>query len=305
MKKVILNIALIAVSASLVLTSCKKKDEVEPDYSELSQQSGDNASVQRESDQAINDAITLLEGSSLSGARLSKAAPSTSSLDSNECKVDTMMVDGKKHFQFKYKGISKDGKVRSGKMTAVLTSGTSWKDEGAVLTLTFDTIKVNRNGKSVTFSGTKIITNVTGGKVKDLVSSTDSIVHNVSSSNLKITFDDGTTRTWVVSKSRTFKGDGTCTIKGTGLDGISESGITRKGTPFKTTIKKPVIFSKCNGNDPKPISGQEVHTGLVREVAVTLGVDDAGTEVNSCESTGMKIVWLNRKGETQQVIIKY
>ena len=69
MKRVFLNIAMLAFASSLVLSSCKKNDE-EPDYSELSQHASDNSATQRETEQADDDATALLEGSSLSGARL-------------------------------------------------------------------------------------------------------------------------------------------------------------------------------------------------------------------------------------------
>ena len=302
MKKVILNLSLLAIASSLVFTSCTKNDELaEPDYSELGQQSSDNSSVQRESDQAIDDANTLLEGTSL-GARLDAA--------SSACDIDTAtVIDGRKHFKFRYKGTSVDGKVKSGRMTAVLTSGTSWAEKGAVLTLTFDTMKVVRaGGKSVTFNGTKTITNVTGGRVSKLKVGDAAIEHAIVSSDLKVTFEDGTTKTWSVTKTRSFTKDSdglVLTITGLAGTNVAESGFTRKGTPFSTLISTPIVIKDCGGNDPKPVSGVKVHKGLVKETYVTYGVDALGNVVNSCNATGFKVNWLNRKGESQQSIVAY
>lgn len=304
MKKVILNIAMLAFSSSLLLTSCKKADDAEPDYSELSQQSSDNSSVQRESDQALDDANTLLEGSSL-GARVDNA-------DSTVVKIDSSQFDSnqKRKFIFNYKNKLKDGKMKSGRMIAVLTSGTKWSDEGAVLTLTFDTLKVTRNGKSVIFSGTKTITNLTvgGGRIKDVIDGKiSSVTHKVTSSDLKITFEDGTTKTWTVSKTRVFTKDSNglvITVSGDAVTKIAESGFTRKGTPFTTTIDEPIVFSSCN-NDPKPISGKKTHKGLVKEVSVSFGYNSSGVVTNSCDATSFKVNWLNRKGESQQIIASY
>jgi hypothetical protein len=299
MKKVILNIAFIAISASLLFSSCKKNEAVEPDYSELSQQSGDNSSVQRESDQAVDDANKLLEGSSLN-ARLYGA--------SSACDIDSSKTVGdKKYFVFKYKGISVDGKIKSGKMTAVLTKGTKWSDKDAVLTLTFDTLKVTRNGKSVTFNGTKTITNVTGGRLKDVTKAGDVVVHTIEAKDLKITFEDGTSKTWSITKTRTFTYDSGLIVSTAGAagTGLAEFGTTRKGTPFTCIITNPIVFKDCGGNDTKPISGQKVHKGLVKEVTVTFGVDASGNAVNNCNATGFKVNWLNRKGETQTVIGAY
>jgi hypothetical protein len=302
MKKVILNLSLLAIASSLVFTACNNKNElVEPDYSELGQQSADNSSVQRESDQAINDANTLLEGSSL-GARLDGA--------SSACDVDSSsIIDGKRHYKFKYKGTSVDGKVKSGRMTAVLTAGANWGEKGAVLTLTFDTMKVVRaGGKSVTFSGTKTITNVTGGRVSKLKEGDAAIEHAIVSSDLKITFEDGTTKTWSITKTRSFTKDSdglVVTITGLAGTNVAESGITRKGTPFSCSILTPIVMKDCGGNDPKPVSGVKVHKGLVKETYVTYGVDGLGNTVNSCNATSFKVNWLNRKGDSQQAIVAY
>jgi hypothetical protein len=305
MKKVLLNISLVAIAASLSLSSCKKSEEAEPDYSELTQQSSDNSSVQRESDQAIDDATTLLEGSSL-GARLDAADTSLVVIDSSQTDSNS-----RRKFIFKYKNKFANGKTKSGKMTAVLTTGTNWKTAGSVLTLTFDTMKVVRNGKSVTFNGTKTITNVTGGRIKDLKTGSDAIVHNVLSSNLKVTFEDGSSKTWSVSKTRTFTVDENglkVSVTGTGSQAgftkLAEWGLTRKGTPFYASIEEPIVFSSCN-QDPKPISGKKVHKGLTKEVVVTFGVDANGNLDNTCSAYGFKNNWLNRKGESQQTIVSY
>ncbi len=308
MKRVFLNIALFAFASSLALTSCKK-NETEPDYSELSQHAADNSSTQRETDQADDDATALLEGSSLSGARIGGG---TSAFTVDSSKTVKIGLKDRKKFQIIYNNQLVDGKTRSGKVTAILTSGEKWSEAGAVLTLTFDTVKVTRNGRSVTFNGTKVITNVLGGRVKDVkAGTTSSVKHSVIASDLKITFDDATTRTWNVSKTRTFTktNDGMqISVEGTGSSAgytnLAEWGITRKGTLFYSTIDKPLVFSECS-NDPKPISGKKTHKGLIKEASVTFAVDANGNEVNSCSATHFKLNWINRKGETQSAILEY
>lgn len=304
MKKVFLNIAILAFASSLALTSCKKKD-AEPDYSELSQQASDNSSTQRETEQADNDAISLLEGSSIS-ARITAAGPDTSVYKFEKD------ANNDKKYVLTYKGKFDNGKTRSGKIIAELTSGSKWTDKGAILTLTFDAMKVNRNGKSVSFTGTKTITNVTGGKIKDLKVGDSAIVHNVLATDLKVSFDDATSKNWSISKTRTFTktNDGLqVAVDGTGSNAgytkLAEWGFTRRGTPFYTTIDKTIVFSECTSNDPKPISGKKTHKGLVKEASVTFGVDVNGNEVNSCSASNFKLNWVNRKGETQTVILAY
>lgn len=304
MKRVFLNIAMLAFASSLVLSSCKKTDE-EPDYSELSQHASDNSTTQRETDQADDDAIALLEGSALS------ARTSSPSLGSDVVKFEQDPVNSKK-YTLVYQGKFSDGKVKTGKIISELTTGNKWTDQDAVLKLTFENVKVTRGNKSVTFTGSKTITNITGKKIKDLKIGDAPIVHNIVSTDLKITFEDGTTRTWNVSKTRKFTktSDGLqVAVDGTGSNSgytnLAEWGLTRKGTTFYTSIDKTIVFNECASNDPKPISGKKTHKGLVKEASVTYGVDASGNEISSCNATHYKLNWVNKKGETQTTILAY
>ena len=91
-----------------------------------------------------------------------------------------------------------------------MAQGVHWKDQGASLTLTFQDLKITRvsDNKSITINGTHTYTNVTGGLLINLLI-LGTVTHSITSSNMSITFDDNTQRTWQVAKQRvyTFSGN--------------------------------------------------------------------------------------------------
>ena len=109
--------------------------------------------------------------------------------------------------------------------------GQRWKDVGATATITVTDLKITRirDGKSIVLNGTKTITNVSGGLLKDLAS-LQTITHTITG-NLKIDFENGTNRTWNVSKQRVFTYDNGIVITTTGTysDG-TDNNIAEWGT---------------------------------------------------------------------------
>ncbi len=105
---------------------------------------------------------------------------------------------------------------------------------------------------------TKTYTNVSGGLLKDLAT-LQTITHTITGT-MSIDFDNGTTRTWNVSKQRVFTYDNGIVITTTGTysDGtyndIAEWGLNRLGESFKSLISEPkVIRQDC---DFRLVSGQ-------------------------------------------------
>ena len=115
-----------------------------------------------------------------------------------------------------------------------------------------------RDEKTIVLNGTKTITNVSGGLLKDLAT-LQTITHTIQGS-LTIGFDNGTTRTWNVSKQRVFTYNNGIVITTTGTysDGtdndIAEWGTNRFNESFKSLISAPkVIRQDC---DFRLVSGQ-------------------------------------------------
>jgi hypothetical protein len=160
-------------------------------------------------------------------------------------------------------------------------------------------------------NGTKTHTNVSGGLVRNLGQSGTpaSIVRKIESSDMKITFANGTSKTWNIARTRTFtKVDGNLIITITGFgvaDGksnLSIWGTNRRATSFYTQIVSPVVMSQeC---DYKPSSGEKIHYVGARTVNVTLGTDVNGVPVTQGCAEYYKIIWTGIGG-TKTAILPY
>lgn len=295
-----LNYCLIAmVALGLSLGSCKKKDDNdEDDSTEQAQMAADENQQNAESEAALDEVNDAVSATGLGKAVIVYGAT-----------IDTTSIAGKKII-IHYIGDNKEGtRTRSGTITAELTSGSHWKDAGAVITITFTNFKVtrHRDGKSITFNGTHVLTNVIGGRVWEI----SPVVHRLTGT-MSVTFDDGTSRDWNVARKRTFtntSGVLSVSIEGegtqNGIGNLATWGTNRKGNAFYTQITKPVVFTTaCPGS---PVSGEKVHKGIAREITVTFGTDRNGDPVTSGTDCpyGAKIKWTNAAGKERTLVIQY
>lgn len=193
-----------------------------------------------------------------------------------------------------------------------MPAGIHWKDVGAILTVTYQNLKITRisDNKSITINGTHAITNVSGGRLIDLASQ-NSITHRINSSNMAITFDDGAQRTWQVARKRVFTYNNgiAITITGEHTDGnitnIAEWGTTRFGSTFTTSITDPLVIRQdCNF---RLTNGQIKHNRLSASSTVTFGLNANGIAV-TCPGTGsyyFQLLWTGIGGNTYNVILPY
>ena len=194
-----------------------------------------------------------------------------------------------------------------------MAQGVQWKDQGASLTLTFQDLKITRvsDNKSITINGTQTYTNVTGGLLINLLT-LGTITHSITSSNMSITFDDGTQRTWNVAKQRVYTFSGTnvsVTISGTHTEGnvtnIAEWGTNRLGHAFTSSTVQPVVIrSDCNF---RVTSGEIRHTLPHVTADATFGLDSNGNPT-SCPGAGhyyFKIVFTGSGGNSVTLIMAY
>ena len=305
-----LFIAAFALMAA-TFTSCKKTDKGSnnSDYtSELSSQSDDQSRVSTETDAVANDANNVLDQYSSFNGRID-------GLTNVICDA-TVVADSlsdPKTVTITYNGTNCAGtRTRLGVVVLSLPLGVHWRDAGAVLTVDIQNLKITRlrDNRSITINGTKTITNVSGGLIRDL-SSLGTIVHNIASTGLTITFDNGSQRIWQVSKQRVFTYNNgiVITTAGThsdgGTDGISEWGTNRFGNAFVTSITQPMVVRQdC---DFRLVSGQVTHDRFRANTVVTFGLDSQG-EATSCPGTGtyyFKLVWTGNNGLVRTVILPY
>lgn len=204
-----------------------------------------------------------------------------------------------------------NGKKRSGSITLSIPAGKKWKEVGTTLTATFNAVKLTRvsDGKSITINGSKTITNVNGGLIREETEG-QTIIHKMRGT-MSITFDDNTSRNWTLARLRTWTVSGgvyQVKVEGdTTIDGVANvvtAGTNRKGNAFKVVISKPVIAnSSCEFY--RPVQGVKEHIGLERAVTVTFGVDEGGNAVSSGCAYGYKVEWDTRRNLHKTIITQY
>ena len=317
--------AILGLSLSVAFMSCKKTDTVPADtVSDLAIHADDQANVANENDAVLNDANTALEtnGSSLSGITVTGGdnGAVTSGISGTQGVIGTICdatyvldtLNGQKRIVITYNGANCSGtRTRTGVVVISMPLGTHFKDAGAALTINIQNLKITKlkDGKSISINGSEVLTNVSGGLLKNLAS-LGSITHTITSDGLTVTFDNATQRTWMLSKQRVYSYNNGIVITTTGthtdgtITGISEWGTNRFGNAFVTSITVPkVIRQDCNF---RLVSGQVTHQRLAANVVVTFGLDSAGNPT-SCP-TGVyyyKVVWIGTNGIVKTYILPY
>jgi hypothetical protein len=305
MKKRILILAAFTFLLGMsLMNSCKKEDNDTTDTATLNQeQASDGEAVSASSDAVDDDVETIMSQTSLKSTAGAISSCMHVSVDSSQMANKKLTVT--------FNGTNCAGtRTRSGQIEITLTQGTKWADVGAVLTVKYINVKIvkNANQKYIILNGTKTHTNVTGGLVKNLADG-GSIVRKIESSDMKITFTDGTQRSWNIARQRTFsKVSGILQIKIEGFgeaDGktnLVEWGANRRNATFYTQISTPIIMSEeC---DYQPSSGVKIHYVGVRTITTTLGTDVNGTPVTSGCADYYKISW-EGVGAAKTVILAY
>lgn len=190
---------------------------------------------------------------------------------------------------------------RTGTIIISFPQGFKWREANASLTVQFVNFTVTRNSdnKSVVINGTRTITNVSGGLLKDLAT-TDSIVHKIDDTNMSVTFSNDRQRAWETHFTRVFKYDNGIVISTTG----AVSGTNRFGNAFTSTIIQPlVIRQSCDFN---LTSGEVQHTGSKVSSTVTFGLDSSGNPISGCPVLiYYKVVWMGPNGTSLTYIGVY
>lgn len=311
MKKSFFNF-MVAFSALLMLTvvSCKKSNsDNEADYTdEFKVQSDDHTNLSSQNDEVIADANTALESDpTLAGRPMYTICGATVVTTSNaNGRTVTITYNGNN---------CKGTRKRVGVVELSIAGTNKWKNAGTVLNVKYINLKITRlsDSKSITINGTETYTNTSGGKLLDVALNSATVIHDIASSGLSLTFDDGTQRTWQVSKRRTFTnvgGNVVITTIGTHSDGtnsdIAEWGTNRKGKVFTARIVEPIVMKQdC---DFRIGSGKICYTKFVVPIYVTFGLNASGAPT-TCPGAGnayyMKIDWTKLNGNAQSVILPY
>lgn len=310
MQKQLRLLGIMAIALGLFVTSCKKETASTDDSVELKVQSDDQARFNNETDAATNDANTALEnmGGSYNGE--TPATPLLPAICDATVTVDT--ASNPRTITLTYNGQNCFGpRTRTGSIVISFAPGFRWNQPGATYSVTYQNLKITRvsDNKSITINGTKSIKNVTGGRLRNLAQSGTSLVHEVTSSGLTVTFDNGTQRSWQVARRRTFTYNNgiVTTVEGIAPQGggIAEWGTTRFGSSFTCAITQPLVFKQsCNF---RLVSGQITHTRAAYTTVTTFGLDSNGTPVDTCPIGVFyfKVVWTGPNGNSVTYIAPY
>lgn len=307
MKKTLMPLAAIFFAFALFFTSCKKNDKEIDLTSDVTYQSDDEAMFSAE-DNAISDEINgVMEDDRLLGGRTA----------GDTCNV-TITRDStplRRFIVFNYNGNNCNGtRSRKGIVRVGILKTVRWKDLNAEITVEIQNLKITRlsDNKSLVLNGTKTIKNVTGHLLRELISgSISNIKHEVTSSNMSATFDNGTSRTWQIAKQRSFTYNNGLIISITGIatvDGatnVAVWGTNRLGQLFSTRIINPIVIKGDCGF--RVTSGKLEHTKLTREITVTFGLDASGNPTG-CPGANpyyFKAEWTSANGTQFSVIKPY
>ena len=304
LKNLFIASAIIAFTSAV--TSCKKENNNSTSTdaaTETKAQADDESFFSNETDIATNDANASFEiyGGSATQTPVGVETPPGFILPCDA--TVTVDTSNSTHtITITYNGNSCDlRRTRTGSIVISFPQGFRWKQANAVLTVKFENFKVTRklDGKGVIINGTRTITNVSGGLLKDLAT-TDSIVHKIDDTNMSVTFDNDKQRTWETHFTRVFKYNNGIMISTSG----EVNGINRFGNAFSSTITQPLVISQsCDFN---LISGQVQHAGSKVTSTVTFGLDSSGNPVNNCPVLlYYKVIWTGPNGTSLTYIGVY
>lgn len=323
------------IAAAGLFFACKKDSSQNGSstlQTDLQSQADDQAQVSQEDDEVSNDANTViysqvsLTGTSSYQGSYSSGITENSTTSVNQVHVPIILpglicdatvtldsLSDPRTVTITYNGTNCRGnRTRTGVVILSIPAGVHWRDAGAAVTITIQNLKITRirDNKSITINGSKTITNVTGGRLVDLAS-LGSITHTITG-DLSVTFDNGSQRTWSVSKQRVFSYDNGIVITTTGThtdgstSGIAEWGTNRNGVSFSSQITTPkVIRQDC---DFRLVSGENVILrGDNYSSTITYGLDASGNPT-SCPGSGtyyFKVVVTKANGNILTKILPY
>lgn len=311
MKIKIQFVLIAAVALSVSFLSCKKADQGISDTStDLVTHSDDQSAVSAGTDEIANDVNATID----SYNAFNGFVGSVDGITGLPCNA-TAVLDSTaslRRITITFNGANCPGtRTRVGVIVLTMPLAQHWKDVNAQVTINVQSLKITRvsDSKSITINGTYVVTNLSGGRLRDLAS-LGTIVHTITSSGITVTFDNSTQRTWQVAKQRTFTYNNGVVVTTIGthtegtISGVSEWGTNRFGNDFVTAITQPMVIREdCNW---RLVSGQVTHSKLLATVVVTFGLDSAGNPV-TCPSGVfyMKIVWTNMANVVRTYIVPY
>jgi hypothetical protein len=321
---------LIVIAFTGVFASCNKSNSSNnstTSSTDLQSSSNDVTQVSTETDAAIDDVNTAMSahytatGAATSREMEQRVLDGPGGNDSTiicDATVSIDTVSNPRTITITYNGANCSlDRTRTGSVIISWPEGQLWSTAGAVVTVQFDSLTITKvsNGKKTILNGTHTYTNVSGGSLASLaINQGGSITHTITSSNMSITFDNGSQRTWSVDRQRVFTYNGGYIITTTGLHtadsltGISEWGLDRFGNAFTVDILQPRVISQaCSW---QMTSGEVALTNAGGVTTITYGLTSTGAAATGCpvgsSTYYFQLSWSSAaSGKTYTVILPY
>jgi len=298
-------IAIAVLSFTAGISSCKKNNASSSSTdttTEAKTQADDQNFYTTESDAVTNDANASLNTSGGSYNETPAGIESPVLTLSCDATITVDTASNPRTITITYSGTGcLARRTRTGTVIISFAPGFKWGDVNAQISIQFVNLKITRilDGKSITLNGTRTVTNVSGGLLRD-VATLGSVVHQIDDTNMSITFDNGKQRTWTTHMTRTFTYDNGLVISTEG----TVSGQNRFGDDFSTATEAPmVVMQSC---DFRLVSGEVKHVGPKVTTDATFGLDINGQPVTGCPLVFyMKVVWTGPNGNTLSAILPY
>ncbi|MBL0340414.1 MAG: hypothetical protein IPP71_05480 [Bacteroidetes bacterium] len=315
MKRTLYVSLLVVVLSTMVITSCKKKEDENPALDSQAKQFNDDSQFYKgEIDQVDNDINNAL-------SEIPTFGKGVNTLSSPLCGVtiDSSQIAQKILF-FNFDGITpcfSPSRTRAGQVKVQLTSGTFWSDVNAVLTMTFTNFKVTRlyDNRSITFNGIKTLKNINGNDWIGFLLGNATLKYQERAFNIQVTYDNGAGAIWnsarmtqwsynptgPLSPKINFTVNGDTTLNG--YADVDSWGVNRFAQIFTTYYTVPLVSNTYCGLW-RPNAGQLTHHLSNSDYNLILGVDQNGNPTPYNCAYGFKISW-TVNGNTYVSIISY
>lgn len=297
-----------ALGLGIALSSCQKDKSSDVDYtSESTTHSDDQTRFSSENDAAVNDVDLTLETTS----GFSRGDNLQTLICDATIVVDT--VSNPRTITITYNGTNCLGnRTRTGVIVISMAQNVRWRNPGAAINVSFQNFKVTRlsDNKSITLNGTQTYTNVSGGLLINLPV-LGTITRTITSSNMSLTFDNGSQRNWQVARKRVFSFSNGVVITETGtqtvgaVTNVAEWGTNRFGNTFTTAITQPIVLKQDCAF--RVGAGQVTHATPNFNSSATFGLDASGNPTG-CPGANpfyMRITWTGIGGNTRSVLLPY
>jgi hypothetical protein len=192
------------------------------------------------------------------------------------------------------------GFVRSGSITEVLSGAPLWQDAGAMLTITWNHVRVTnvRTQEYYELDGSHTVTNETGGLAWRILAGLDrnqTVTHrNQSASGINISFSNGMKAIWYVDRSRSWASAPLSGLNHITITTFSENtekrdgwGVNRFGNEFTNSIASPILADNNPDCMYEPYSGEFIHMVANRTTTIVFGTDATGKPIGTATECGL------------------